>query len=37
MDKLTGEVVALKKLKRERETEGFPITSLREIKVSLSC
>lgn len=27
----TGEVVALKRLKLERETEGFPITSLREI------
>ena len=27
----TGEVVALKRLKLERETDGFPITSLREI------
>ena len=27
----TGEIVALKKLKLEREREGFPITSLREI------
>ncbi len=34
-DKETGEIVALKKLKMDREREGFPITSLREIKVSL--
>lgn len=32
-DKETGEIVALKKLKMEREKEGFPMTSLREIKV----
>lgn len=31
-DKETGEIVALKKLKLEREREGFPITSLREIR-----
>lgn len=31
----TDEVVALKRLKMERETEGFPITSLREIKTQL--
>ena len=30
-DLKTGEIVALKKLKLEREREGFPITSLREI------
>ncbi|CAF0886701.1 unnamed protein product [Adineta ricciae] len=30
-DKKTGEVVALKRLKMEKEKEGFPITSLREI------
>lgn len=30
-DKATGEIVALKKLKLEKEKEGFPITSLREI------
>ena len=35
MDKKTGDIVALKKIKMERELEGFPITSLREIKVSL--
>jgi len=28
-DKQTGEIVALKKLKMDREKEGFPITSLR--------
>ena len=27
----TGEIVALKRLKLERETDGFPITSLREV------
>ncbi|KAI5782669.1 kinase-like domain-containing protein [Geopyxis carbonaria] len=31
-DRETGEIVALKKLKLERETDGFPITSLREIR-----
>ena len=30
-DKKTGEIVALKRLKMEKEKEGFPITSLREI------
>lgn len=30
--KVTGEIVALKKLKMDRETNGFPITSLREIR-----
>ena len=30
-DKATGEIVALKKLKLEKEKEGFPVTSLREI------
>lgn len=34
MDIITGEIVALKKLKVGNESEGFPITSLREIKVS---
>jgi serine/threonine protein kinase len=29
-DKKTQEIVALKRLKMEREKEGFPITSLRE-------
>ena len=34
-DKRTTEIVALKKLKMEREKEGFPITSLREINTLL--
>ncbi|KII68981.1 Cyclin-dependent kinase 11B [Thelohanellus kitauei] len=33
----TGQCVALKKLKMEREREGFPITSLREINCLLKC
>ena len=33
---LAGEIVALKKLKMEREKEGFPITSLREIDTLLN-
>ncbi|XP_013446531.2 cyclin-dependent kinase G-2 isoform X2 [Medicago truncatula] len=35
-DKKTGEVVALKKVKMEKEKEGFPLTSLREINILLS-
>ncbi|KAH7680866.1 [RNA-polymerase]-subunit kinase protein [Dioscorea alata] len=35
-DKKTGEIVALKKVKMEKEREGFPITSLREINILLS-
>jgi cell division cycle 2-like protein len=31
----TGEIVALKRLKLEKETQGFPITSLREIHALL--
>ncbi|PWN45707.1 Pkinase-domain-containing protein [Ceraceosorus guamensis] len=31
-DKETGDVVALKKLKMDKEKNGFPITSLREIR-----
>ncbi len=34
-DKRTKEIVALKRLKMEREKEGFPITSLREINTLL--
>ena len=30
-DKKSGEICALKRLKMEKEREGFPITSLREI------
>eukprot|EP01018_Ginkgo_biloba_P031574 Gb_15109 [translate_table: standard] len=35
-DKKSGEIVALKKVKMEKEREGFPMTSLREINVLLS-
>ncbi|XP_026663363.1 cyclin-dependent kinase G-2 isoform X2 [Phoenix dactylifera] len=35
-DKKTSEVVALKKVKMEKEREGFPLTSLREINILLS-
>eukprot|EP00731_Ephydatia_muelleri_P015350 Em0008g1070a len=35
-ERTTGEIVALKKLKMEREKEGFPITSLREIDTLLN-
>ena len=34
-DRHTQEIVALKKLKMEKEKEGFPITSLREINTLL--
>jgi cell division cycle 2-like protein len=34
-DKRTDDIVALKKLKMEKEKEGFPITSLREINTLL--
>ncbi|XP_020212267.1 cyclin-dependent kinase G-2 [Cajanus cajan] len=35
-DKKSGKVVALKKVKMEKEKEGFPLTSLREINILLS-
>lgn len=35
-DKKNGDVVALKKVKMEKEKEGFPLTSLREINILLS-
>ncbi|XP_022997438.1 cyclin-dependent kinase G-2-like [Cucurbita maxima] len=35
-DKKSGEIVALKKVKMEKEREGFPMTSLREINILLS-
>ncbi|XP_055864188.1 cyclin-dependent kinase 11B-like isoform X1 [Biomphalaria glabrata] len=35
LDKKTDEIVALKRLKMEKEKEGFPITSLREINTLL--
>lgn len=34
-DRTTEEIVALKRLKMEKEKEGFPITSLREINTLL--
>jgi len=34
-DKETGEIVALKKIKMEGEREGFPITSVREVKTMM--
>ena len=30
-DKATGEIRALKKMKMEKEQEGFPVTALREL------
>lgn len=30
---LTGELVALKKVRLDNEKEGFPITAIREIKI----
>uniref|UniRef100_A0A915BNJ3 Cyclin-dependent kinase 12 n=1 Tax=Parascaris univalens TaxID=6257 RepID=A0A915BNJ3_PARUN len=33
IDKFTGEIVALKKVRLENEKEGFPITAVREIKI----
>ncbi|EEF39381.1 cyclin-dependent kinase G-2 [Ricinus communis] len=35
-DKKTGQHVALKKVKMERETEGFPMTALREVNILFS-
>ena len=35
-DKKTGNIVAIKKLKLEREKEGFPITALRELSTLIS-
>ncbi|KAI8923538.1 kinase-like domain-containing protein [Entophlyctis helioformis] len=34
-DRSTGEIVALKKLKLQNETNGFPVTTLREIQTLL--
>lgn len=35
-DKQTDEIVAIKKLKLDREKEGFPITALRELSTLIS-
>mmetsp|Transcript_24352 Transcript_24352/g.46646 ORF Transcript_24352/g.46646 Transcript_24352/m.46646 type:complete len:92 (+) Transcript_24352:1218-1493(+) len=32
-DKVTGEIVALKRINTEEEANGFPITALREVKL----
>jgi len=32
-DKLTGEIVALKRINTEEEENGFPITAIREVKI----
>jgi serine/threonine protein kinase len=38
VDKLTGEIVAIKKTKidRSKEKEGFPITSIREFNILMA-
>jgi len=38
LDKLTNNIVAIKKIKinRDSESDGFPITSLREFNILLS-
>ena len=35
-EKKTGKLVALKMIKMEKEREGFPVTSIREINVLLN-
>lgn len=35
-DKASGDVFAIKKLKLDREKEGFPITALRELSTLIS-
>ena len=32
-DKVTGEIVALKRINTEEEENGFPITAIREVKI----
>lgn len=36
-DRTTGEIVALKKVRMERERDGLPVTSMREIRVLQMC
>jgi cell division cycle 2-like protein len=36
-DSETNQIVALKKIKMEIEREGFPLTSLREVKTLMQC
>ena len=33
IDKITGEIVALKRINTEQEANGFPITAIREVKI----
>ena len=35
-DKASGEIVAIKRVKLDKEKEGFPITALRELNTLLS-
>ncbi len=32
-DKLSGKIYALKKLRMDLDSDGFPVTSIREIKI----
>jgi cell division cycle 2-like protein len=36
-EKATGDMVALKKVKMQKEKEGFPLTSVREIRILMQC
>jgi len=36
-DKLTGEIVALKKVRMDRERDGMPVTALRELRILQMC
>lgn len=36
-DRRTGEIVALKKLRMDRERDGMPVTSVRELRVLQTC
>lgn len=36
-NKKTGEIVALKKLRMDRERDGMPVTSVRELRVLQQC
>jgi cell division cycle 2-like protein len=36
-EKVSGDMVALKKVKMQKEKEGFPLTSVREIRILMQC
>lgn len=36
-DTISGQIVALKKVRMDQERDGIPISSLREIQVLLNC